>query len=38
MDDAIQYSVALTINADAIVSFDKHFNKLEVPREEPQTQ
>jgi uncharacterized protein len=35
MDDAIQYSVALTINVDAIVSFDKHFNKLEIPRKDP---
>lgn len=36
MDDAIQYSSALSANADAIVSFDKHFNGLKIPRVEPQ--
>ncbi len=35
MDDAIQYAVALDANVEAIVSFDKHFNKLELPRKEP---
>jgi len=35
MDDAIQYSSALSANADAIVSFDKHFDYLEIPRLEP---
>ena len=35
MDDAIQYSSALSAEADAIVSFDKHFNDLKVPRLEP---
>jgi predicted nucleic acid-binding protein len=35
MDDAIQYSTALSANADAILSFDKHFNSLSIPREEP---
>lgn len=36
MDDAIQYSSALSANADAIISFDKHFNGLKIPRVEPQ--
>jgi len=35
MDDAIQYSIALSTNADAIVSFDKHFDNLKIPRLEP---
>ena len=35
MDDAIQYSAALSIKAEAIVSFDKHFNNLKTPRLEP---
>lgn len=35
MDDAIQYTVALSTQADAILSFDKHFNNLSIPREEP---
>jgi len=35
MDDAIQYSSALSAEADAIVSFDKHFNSLKLPRLEP---
>ncbi|MEM2082044.1 MAG: PIN domain-containing protein [Candidatus Bathyarchaeia archaeon] len=35
MDDAIQYAVALSAKADAIISFDKHFNNLRIPREEP---
>ena len=36
MDDAIQYSAALSLKAEAIVSFDKHFNNLRTPRWEPQ--
>ncbi|MCK4478091.1 type II toxin-antitoxin system VapC family toxin [Candidatus Bathyarchaeota archaeon] len=36
MDDAIQYSSALSANAEAIISFDKHFNGLKIPRKEPQ--
>jgi uncharacterized protein len=36
MDDAIQYSAALSLGVEAIVSFDKHFNNLEIPRKEPQ--
>jgi predicted nucleic acid-binding protein len=35
MDDAIQYAIALDTNVDAIVSFDKHFNSLKIPRKEP---
>lgn len=35
MDDAIQYSTAMAVNAEAIVSFDKDFNGLMVPRMEP---
>mgnify|MGYP001101272936 CR=1 FL=1 len=35
MDDAIQYSSALSANADAIISFDKHFDGLNIPRVEP---
>ena len=35
MDDAIQYSSALSANADAIISFDKHFDGLKIPRVEP---
>jgi len=35
MDNAIQYSVALSMKVDAIVSFDKHFDGLRVPRLEP---
>jgi predicted nucleic acid-binding protein len=30
MDDAIQYSSALTLQAEAIISFDKHFNSLKI--------
>jgi predicted nucleic acid-binding protein len=35
MDDAIQYSVALSTGVNTIVSFDKHFNNLNIPRKEP---
>ena len=35
MDDAIQYYTALPINAEAIISFDKHFDNLKIPRKEP---
>jgi predicted nucleic acid-binding protein len=35
MDDAVQYAVALSIGAEAIVSFDRDFNNLEIPRVEP---
>jgi predicted nucleic acid-binding protein len=36
MDDAIQYAAALATNTQAIISFDKHLNKLKIPRKEPQ--
>lgn len=35
MDDAIQYSIALSLNVEAIVSFDKHFSNLKIPRKNP---
>ncbi|AGT36185.1 hypothetical protein N186_09245 [Thermofilum adornatum] len=35
IDDALQYAVALSIGADAIVSFDEDFSNLEIPRLEP---
>ncbi len=35
MDDAIQYQTALSANTEAIISFDKHFNGLSIPRKEP---
>ena len=35
MDDAIQYSAALTLKVEAIISFDKHFDGLKIPRKEP---
>jgi predicted nucleic acid-binding protein len=35
MDDAVQYSAALALNVEAIISFDKHFNNLKIPRKEP---
>ena len=35
MDDATQYYAALSINAKAIISFDKHFDNLKIPRKEP---
>lgn len=35
MDDSIQYCAALSAKAEAIISFDKDFNNLEVPRKEP---
>lgn len=35
MDDAIQYAVALKFNAKAIVSFNRHFDDLKIPRLEP---
>jgi predicted nucleic acid-binding protein len=35
IDDAIQYSVALSVGAEAIVSFDRDFDGLKIPRVEP---
>ena len=34
-DDALQYYVAKSFGAEAIVSYDRHFDKLDVPRIEP---
>jgi len=36
MDDALQYSSALSAGVDVIVSFDKHFDGLKIRRVEPQ--
>ena len=36
IDDSIQYSVALTLGVKGIVSFDKHFDGLDIPRLDPQ--
>ena len=36
IDDSIQYSAALTLDIHGIVSFDKHFDGLEIPRIEPE--
>ncbi len=35
IDDSIQYSSALSLGAKAIVSFDKHFDGLDIPRADP---
>ncbi len=35
MDDSIQYSSALAVNAEAIISYDKHFNNQQIPRQHP---
>ncbi|MEM3712837.1 MAG: PIN domain-containing protein [Thermoproteota archaeon] len=35
VDDAIQYSAAIVLGANAIISFDKHFDSLKIPRLEP---
>jgi len=35
MDDAIQYASALSTNAEAIISLDRHFDNLKIPRIEP---
>jgi predicted nucleic acid-binding protein len=34
-DDALQYYVAKRLGVEAIVSYDRHFDKLDVPRSEP---
>ncbi|MEM3827861.1 MAG: PIN domain-containing protein [Conexivisphaerales archaeon] len=36
MDDAIQFASALSTNAEAITSLDKHFDNLKIPRVKPQ--
>ncbi len=33
--DTLQYYVAKKTGAEAIVSYDKHFNNLDIPRREP---
>ena len=33
--DAIHYSCAIVNNCNAIISYDKDFDKLDIPREEP---
>ena len=33
--DAIHYSCAIVNNCDAIISYDKDFDNLDIPREEP---
>lgn len=35
IDDALQYKAALSINVNAIISYDKHFDGLKLPRKEP---
>ena len=35
IDDAVQYAAAEALKAEAVVSFDKHFDGLEIPRVEP---
>jgi predicted nucleic acid-binding protein len=37
IDDSIQYSSALSLGVKAIVSFDRHFDGLDIPRVEPKT-
>jgi predicted nucleic acid-binding protein len=34
-DDALQYYVAKELGVDAIVSFDEHFDRLDIRRLEP---
>jgi predicted nucleic acid-binding protein len=34
-DDTLQYYVAKKLGVDSIVSFDKHFVGLDIPRVEP---
>lgn len=36
MDDAVQYSASLSAGAEYMVSYDKHFDNLEVPRKTPE--
>lgn len=36
MDDAIQYASALTNNVECIISYDKHFEGLKIPRKTPE--
>ncbi|MEM2843159.1 MAG: PIN domain-containing protein [Candidatus Bathyarchaeia archaeon] len=34
-DDALQYYIAKKLGVEAIISYDKHFDKLDVTRKEP---
>ena len=34
-DDALQYYVARKLGVEAIISYDKHFDRLDIPRKEP---
>lgn len=34
-DDALQYYVAKKLGVEAIISYDKHFEKVDIPRREP---
>ena len=34
-DDALQYYIAKKLGAEAIISYDKHFDKTDIPRNEP---
>ena len=36
IEDAVQYVAASEVKAEAIISFDKHFEGLDIPRLEPQ--
>jgi len=36
IEDAVQYAAASEAKAEAIISFDKHFDGLDIPRLEPQ--
>jgi len=36
IDDAVQYSATLSAGAECIVSYDKHFDNLEIPRKTPE--
>lgn len=37
MDDSIQYAAALSANAECIVSYDEHFDNLDIKRKTPET-
>ena len=35
VDDSIQYTAALSLIVEALISFDEHFDGLKIPRKEP---
>jgi len=37
MDDAIQYAAALSAKVECIVTYNKYFDGLEIPRKTPET-